>query len=413
MGYSKQTIVGISWVGAFRVFSRFVAFLRVVILARILTPSQFGIFGIASIALALLEILTETGINVFLVQKKEDIDSYVNDAWFVSIIRGLLITALIILTAPFVISFFKIPQSYDLILLISAVPFIRGFINPSIVKYQKELQFDKEFYLRTVIFVFDSLIAVIVSLLTRNAIGLVMGLISGAILEVILSFVLLRPTPKIDFNFQKINKIIHRGKWVTLYGILNYAASEGDNITIGKVLGPASLGIYQMGYTISTIPVSEISETTNRVTFPVYTKISKDINRLKKGFMKTILFVFVVSILIGTVIFFFPKELFVLIFGQKWADTVIILKPLAIYGVIRAITGATSSLFLAVGKQNYVAGMTFLRFMTLLITIIPLTISYGILGTAYSVLLSGVIEFPSVAYYTFLIFKSKNKVKIG
>src|SRR3989344_6047360 len=115
MGYSKQAIIGISWIGAFRVFSRLIAFLRVIVLARLLVPSQFGVFGIASMALALLEILTETGINVFLIQKKDDLREYINDAWLVSIFRGLLIAVLIVLTAPLIISFFKIPQSKELI----------------------------------------------------------------------------------------------------------------------------------------------------------------------------------------------------------------------------------------------------------------------------------------------------------
>ena len=411
MGYSKQAIVGISWIGAFRVFSRLIAFLRVVVLARLLVPAQFGVFGIASMALALLEILTETGINVFLIQEKEDVDSYVNDAWFVSIIRGLLIAIFIILTAPLVVSFFKIPQSYSLILLISAVPLIRGFINPSIVKYQKNLQFNKEFLLRSAIFCFDSLVAIIVSLITRSAIGLVFGLIAGAILEVILSFILIKPTPSIQFNLQKISKIFHRGKWVTLYGILNFAASKGDSVIIGRILGSGPLGIYQMGYTISTMPVSEIADTANRVTFPVYTKIAGDVNRLKKGFTRTILFVSAISILIGTLIFFFPKDLFILAFGQKWADTMIVLKPLAIFGVIRAISGTTSSLFLSVGRQNYVAGMTFLRFAALALTIVPLTIVYGIEGTSYSILISGIVEVPLVAYYVWLIFKTDGTSK--
>lgn len=409
MGYSKQAIIGISWIGAFRILSRLIAFLRVVILARLLVPAQFGVFSIASMALGLLEILTETGINVFLIQEKEDVDSYVNDAWLVSIIRGILIAFFIILTAPFVATFFQIEQFLGIILLISAVPLIKGFINPSIVKYQKNLQFNKEFFLRSAIFALDSLVAIAVSFITRSAIGLVFGLMAGAILEVILSFILIKPTPKLSFNFQKINKIIHRGKWVTLYGIFNYAASEGDNITIGKILGPGLLGIYKMGYTISTLPVSGVSDVANRVIFPVYSKISQDINRLKRGFIKTLFFVSAISILIGTVVFFFPKELFILIFGSRWADTVIVLKPLAIYGVIRAITGTTSSLFLAVGKQNYVAGMTFLRFIVLVVTVVPLTLTYGIVGSSISVLLSGILELPLAAYYAISVFKSDNK----
>lgn len=405
-GYFKQTIVGLSWMSAFRIFSRFIAFIRVIILARLLVPSQFGIFGIASMSLALLEILTETGINIFLVQEKEGIKTYLNDAWLVSIIRGILISAFIVFTAPLVVSFFKIPQSIWIIFLISIVPLIRGFINPSVVKFQKELQFNKEFYFKTVIFLLDSAVAIIVSLITHSVIGLVFGLIAGAILEVFLSFVLIKPTPSINFNIHKISKIFHSGKWVTLYGILNYAASKGDNITIGKVLGPGPLGIYQMGYTIATLPVSEIADVSNKVTFPVYSRISEDIHRLKKGFKKAILLVSIASFLVGILIFIFPRDLFILIFGQKWEGTLAILKPLAVFGIIRAISGTTSSLFLSVGKQNYVAGMTSLRFATLALTVIPLTIVYGMVGASYSVLISGIVEVPLVAYYVWIIFRT-------
>lgn len=404
--YSGKVIAGATWMGAFRIFSRMIAFVRVIILARLLVPAQLGVFGIASISLALLEILTETGINVFLVQEKDKLDNYVNDAWLVSIIRGILIAVSIILAAPLIITFFKIPQALDLVLLISIVPFIRGFINPAEVKFQKNLQFGKEFYFRTAIFSLDSLIAVVVSLITRSAIGLVFGLIAGAIFEVALSFILIRPIPALKFDLRKISKIFHRGKWVTLYGILNYMASKGDNIVIGRLIGAGALGIYQMGYALAALPVSEIADVSNRVTFPVYSIISGDRKRLIKGFKKAMLLVSAASILIGIAIFFFPKDLFIFIFGQKWESTMTILKPLAIFGIIRAISGTTSAFFLGVEKQNYVAGMTSIRLLILIITIIPLTVGYGIVGASYAVLLSGISEIPIIIYYIKLTFKA-------
>jgi O-antigen/teichoic acid export membrane protein len=406
-GYTKRTIIGVSWMSAFRVVTRIIAFIRIIILARILVPSQFGVFGIATMALALLEIVTETGINVFLVQEKEDMKEYVNDAWLISIIRGILIAAFIILTAPYVVSFFNIQQSIGLLLLISIVPFVRGFINPSEVTFQKELQFNKEFYFRTAIFGFDSLVAIIVCLITRSAVGLVYGLIAGAILEIILSFTIIKPIPALDFNLQKFMKIFHSGKWVTLYGVFNYAALKGDSIAIGKILGPGPLGIYQIGYTIASMPLSEIADVANRVTFPVYSKISEETQRLKEGFIKTTMLVSAISVMLGAVIFFFPRELFIMIFGQRWADTMIVLKPLAIYGAIRGISNTASSLFLALGKQRYVAGITFLRFAVLAITIVPFTVSLGLLGAGYSVLLSGVVELIPIAYCIKLVFKDK------
>ena len=110
MGYTKEAIKGISWVGAFRLSTRFITLLRTAILARILSPAQFGVFGIASLLLGLVEMLTETGINIFLVQEADDAHKYLNTAWMVSIMRGILISAVIILSAGLVSNFFNSPD---------------------------------------------------------------------------------------------------------------------------------------------------------------------------------------------------------------------------------------------------------------------------------------------------------------
>lgn len=406
MGYSKQAFIGISWMSAFRIISRIIATGRGILLARILTPAQFGVFGIASIILSFLEILTETGINVFLIQEKNNIDKFISSAWIVSLLRGAIICLAIIFTAPFIVNFFNMADLYRFLYLISLVPLIRGFINPSIIKYQKNLEFKKEFWLRVTIYLFDSATSVILALTLSDAIGFVWGLIAGAILEVILSFILFRPQPilKLEFNFIKL--IINRGKWVTAYGIFNYIAVQGDIIAIGKLLGAAPTGVYQMGYRLSTLPISEISDVINRVVFPVYSKISDDKDRLLRAFKRTLITVSFPVLILSTIIFFLPKEFFDILLGPKWGEISTILKILVIYGMLRAISGVSSSLFLALKKQNFVAGMTFVRVLVLVVTIVPLTTNYGIVGASFSALFSVLLELPLIGYFIFKIFRS-------
>lgn len=403
MGYSKQAFVGVSWMGAFRLISRTVAIGRSILLARILTPAQFGIFGIASIVLSFLEILTETGINIFLIQEKGNIDKFVSSAWIVSLFRGAIICLVIIFTAPLIVDFFNMPDLYRFLFLTSLVPLIRGFINPSIVKYQKNLEFKKEFWLRILIYLFDSATSIILALMLRDAIGFVWGLIAGAILEVILSFVLFKPRPllKLEFNFIKL--IMNKGKWVTLYGIFNYIAQEGDSIVIGKLLGASPVGIYQMGSKFSNIPISEVSDVVNKVIFPVYSKISEEKKRLFKAFRKTLLVVLLPILMLSLFVFFLPRTFFELILGQQWGEITTILKILVIYGMLRAISGTFSSLFLAVKKQSFVAGMTFVRLLVLAIVIVPLTSNYGIVGASLAALIASVFVTPIMVYFTYKV----------
>lgn len=405
MGYTKSAFRGISWISAFRIFSRLVSFLKIAVVARILSPSQFGVFGIATLVLTFLEILTETGINIVLIQKKNDIHDYIDSAWVVSIIRGFLLFILIIMFSPLVTYFFKSPDALGVIILIACVPLVRGFVNPAEVKLQKELKFKYEFIFRSSVFLIDSVISLILIIITHSVYSLVIGLLAGAVFEIIISFVYIKPTPKFRIHREYFTEIFNKGKWITAYGIFNYLGENGDNVIIGKIMGVASLGIYQMAYKISILPISEISDVINKVIFPVYVRIENDRKRLKRAFLKTSAMISVMTIAIGIVIFLFPKEIILVVLGGKWITAVKVLQILSIYGVIRAITGSVSSLFLAVSKQNYVTVMTFLRCSMLILTIYPFVVHFGLIGAGYSALLSVIVEIPVVVYFSYKILK--------
>ena len=409
MGYTKQALKGISWMSLFRVISRILSFLKIAILARVLTPSQFGVFGIASIVLAFLEILTETGINIILIQAKKDIKEYLSSAWVVSIIRGIFIFLIIILLSPFISSFFNTPDALGILLLISLVPLIKGFINPAEIQFRKELNFKYEFWFRAILFFVDAVVAVVFALITHSVYSLVIGLLAGALLEVMLSFVLIKPTPKLKLNSNYLKDILHKGKWITAYGIFNYLSENGDNIFVGKMLGSSSLGIYQMAYKLSILPISEVSDVVSQVVFPVYSKIEQDTKRLLKAYFKTMALTILGAVVIGGIIFLFPKEIVTIILGSQWLLAVPVLKVLSIYGIFRTLSGPSSALFLAKGKQNYVTLMNFIRFATIVITIYPFVLMFGMVGAGYSVLISVLIELPVIVFFIIRILRSINK----
>lgn len=383
-----------------RGFTRGIAFFRIAILARLLSPTQIGLFGVASLVLALVEVLTETGINVVLVQHDKDVDKYISTAWIVSIVRGAVISIAIWISAPFVAHFFRADSSIPLILLIGTVPLIRGFINPSVVIFQKELQFKTEFYYKSTIFVIDSFSAVLFVFLLHSSIGIVLGLIVGATTELVLSFVIAKPLPAFKFNKKQTADILHRGKWITFAGVFNYLYQNFDDIVIGRIMGVYSLGLYGMAYKISTLPISEVADVISRVIFPVYVKIAGDRARLWKAFVKTTLMVSALSIPLGVLCMVFPKEIILIALGDKWISAWPALQILGLFGIIRSISGITSSVFLAVNKQEYVAVVTFVSFAALAASIVPLVLNYGILGGAIASVIGAIASLPFMLFYT-------------
>jgi lipopolysaccharide exporter len=405
VGYIKETVKGVSWVGAYRISNRLLTVLKTAILARLLLPVQFGIFGIAMLALGFLEIMTETGINVFLVQEKSEIKEYLDTAWIVSIGRGILVTIFLLLMSPLISKFFNSPESLPVLLVVSIVPFVRGFINPAEARFQKELLFNKEFWFRLGCLILDTSVAIILALITRSVFAMVWGMVAGVILELILSWLVLTPRPKLSFEKEKAKRIIDRGKWMTGASIFNYLFQNGDNMTIGKLLGEGPLGIYNVAYKISSLPISEISDVVSKVTFPVYSRISTDYERLKKAFLKTTLVTGLLIILAGIGIYVLAEQIVSIVLGPNWSAAVPILKVLSIFGIIKGASFSPLSLFLAVGKQEYVTYVTLLGIAGLFIPIIPLTLKYGLMGTGYSVIIGSLVTIPLIIYYIIKIFR--------
>jgi len=401
MGYTKQAIKGISWVGAVRVVIRGLSIVKTALIARILTPFQFGLFGVTTLVFALVDIITETGINIFLVQQKDDVDKYINTAWLISIVRGVVMAILIVITSPFVAGFFNNQDAVQLLLLMSFVPLIKGFINPSIIKFQKEMQFGKDFIYKISIFFVETIFSILLVFLMQSPIGLVWGMIISALFEVYLSFEMMSPTPKYKFEKIKFWEVIHQGKWITLSGIFNYLFQHTDDVMVGRLLGTSSLGLYDMAYRISLVPIYDLSDTVSRVTFPVYVKISDDLKRLRTAFFKSMIFLSAVTIIVGLILFLYPEQIIVLLLGSQWVAAAGVLKILALFGVFKAFSAASSAIFLSLGKQNIVSMISVIGFLGLLITIVPFVTLWGLEGAAFSALFGTFLTLPFTFYFLY------------
>lgn len=401
MGYTRQALKGFSWTGGIRIITRTVSVLKNVIIARILSPYQFGAFGIASLVLVFAEIVTETGVNTFLIQNKEETNKYIDTSWLVSIIRGLIIFALIIAASPFISTFFRNPDSKFLLILISFVPLLRGFINPSVIKFQKDLMFRKQFFYETSCFLVEAFFSITLVVLTGKTESLIYGMIISTVFEVIISFLIIKPVPKLIFNPLLFRKVIGYGKWITASTIFNYFYQHGDDIAVGRILGSAPLGLYDMAYRISLVPLSDVSDVVSNVTFPVYVRISEEKERLKIAFLKTLVGVILLTFPIGLILYIYPKEIISIILGNKWLPAAPALQILGIFGFVRAVSSFSQNVFLSIEKQDIFTLISVVGLIGLAITIVPFIIMWGITGAAFSALFGTSLTIPVIFYYVY------------
>ena len=183
-------------------------------------------------------------------------------------------------------------------------------------------------FFRISIVIVDALTAIILVLITKSILSLVFGMAAGVSLELFISFVFIKPTPKLRFNKKYLLEIFHKGKWITLYGLFNYIGQNIDNIFVGRILGTYSLGIYEIAYKIGTFTITEITDVVNQVFFPLYSNMHSNNHSLKKSFLKSVLALSIIVIPISIIIYIFSKEIVLLFLGSKWLGVVDVLNIL-------------------------------------------------------------------------------------
>ena len=340
------------------------------------------------LAITTLDTFSQTGFQTALIQKKQGTASFLNTAWTVSGIRSILLFVILFTAAPSISKFFNSPDAVWVIRIIALSIIFTGFRNIGLLYFQKELKFNKLFFYEFFSTLIDLCLAISLALILRNVWALVWAGLAGQFARLILSYVVHSYRPRLRFDKGEFTELFGFGKWVFASSIIVFIVTQGDDIIVGKMLGVVALAFYQMAYTFSNMAVTEIIQVVSRVMLPAYSKLQDDLPKLKQAYLKVLqITAFVSAPLAGGIIALAPEftEIFL---GSKWMPAVPVMRILALSGLFRSIISSTSPVFVSIKRPDISVKCQIVRMSILAILIFPLTIKWGILGVAYSVLFS-------------------------
>jgi O-antigen/teichoic acid export membrane protein len=376
------------WISSIRISYQLLSFIRTLIIARFLSPADFGLMGVALLSISLLYTLSETGIAAALVQKKDDISEYLDTAWLIGIVRGFIIFSALFCTADFFAKFFNNPQVAPILKVIAFSPLILSFNSPKTAYFQKDFQFNKQFICEFSATLVDVAISIIIALKFRNVWSLVIGYVAGNVTRLVVSYIVLPYVPRFRFVITQAKELFHFGKWIFGNSILSYFNNYGCDVIIGRILGLVNLGFYQMAYRISNIPASETSYMLSRLTFPAYSKIQGDLPRVRNAYLKVLKVVTFFSFPIAGFIFVLGNDFTRLYLGQKWIPIIAIMQILSIGGFIRSIGATFGPVFLGLGKPKILTKFMLLQLILLVFFIYQFSTKWGLTGIAFAVVLT-------------------------
>lgn len=396
---TDRTISSGAWVALYNLVDRFLQLGTILFLAGFLGPVAFGLFGIALVTHSGLKRLTRLGLDTALIQHRDDdIDTYLDTVWTVELARGVLLGALLCLSAPLVSLFFGEPRVADILRVFALFPVIKGLRNPGIVYFVKDLDFHKDIGYKLsgrVVFV---LIGVWVGYTTRSVWALVFAIVAAQFTSLVVSYLIHPYRPWLRFDRAAASELFSYGKWIFGSEGLMFLINEGDDLFVGWALGTSALGIYQLSYRFSNAPATEITHPIQRVLFPAYSKIQDDPASLRGGYFTTVRVITLLSFPVSVGIVVVSPVFVSAILGSAWSGMVVPMQLFATYAALRSFRSATVPLFRAINRPDYDTKVRILKLALIVPFIFPAAQAFGITGVALVILGHTLIAAPIASY---------------
>ncbi|MDH3348938.1 MAG: lipopolysaccharide biosynthesis protein [Desulfobulbaceae bacterium] len=401
---SDKVVAGGTWLFGLRVSQKFLGIIRLLILARLLSPNDFGLLGISMAILFTLELFSTTGFDAALIHKKENIRTYLDSAWTVTFLKGFIIFLITFFCAPYLATFFNEPKLPPILQTIGFVILLRSSTNIGIVYFTKEFSFNKLYTYNLIGTALDFSVAVVCALIFRNVWALILGILAGEIAKLISSFVLHPYRPRFHIDIEKTKELFGYGKWVFMSNYLIFFLTQGKDLYVAKVLGTIPLGFYQLAYKISNLTSTEISQVIVQVTFPAYSKLQNDVERTNRSFFKVLIINSIMTFPISFFLITAAHEFITIFLSEKWLPIETAMQILCLHGLINSYNGIVGAIFQGTGSPKTITLGSALQLITLALLINPLSSRFGFTGTAMAITVS------SLFIMTYLTAKLKNTI---
>jgi lipopolysaccharide exporter len=388
-GLGKAMAIGAAWMTALRFTYRFIGLISTVILARILTPDDFGVVAIAMSFFALIDIFSKLGFETVLIQKKEVTEEHYNTAWTYNVIFSSLAAIILISISSYISELYGNSEMEYILIAISAMFVLNSFKNIGAVDFQKNLTFEKEFKLHIVPKLISFFITICLALYFKNFWALVIGNIIWKVLEVITSYLMHPFRPRLCLT--KGNELFNFSKWLMINNLFTFLHLRTPEMILGKMISPHAAAIFNLANEIGRMATSEIIANLNRAIFPGYSRVSSEIPKLNNLYKDSTQFIYLISLPLGVGMALVSPYLVPLLLGSQWLDVIEPLIYLSLGSCINALQSNSNYIYLALGKPRIVTFIGFIRAIIFLTFIFYLVGDFGVIGTAIAYLLTSII----------------------
>lgn len=382
------------WLALGNVSEQSFRFLRNIIITRLLAPEVFGLIAIVIAVGEAIEALSEMGVKYAIVQNpRAHSTSYLNGAWWLSMVRALLLVIIGYIAAPYLAALYDDPSLTPLLRFSVLTFFLRGVASPNLHIAMKDFSFARWVLVSNGGGLIGISLTVLLAFLLRNVWALVLGLAFEAFFRTFLSFIFCPFKPSLRLDKEELRRLVAYTRGFVGLPILALVFSKTDIFVLGKLATKSELGLYSMASGLAYAVSGILGQVMTQIAMPFFSAIQSEKERVNAALSKMLSIVVAASTPLIMLCIFFGIDILVVTYGPAYGQVAIPFAVLFTSSAIQIAMIPLASLFFAIGRPSLHRWFALLRASLCLLLIYPATSFLGLSGAALTILCAMAIAF--------------------
>jgi PST family polysaccharide transporter len=340
------------------------------ILARLLTPSDFGLIAMVVVFSNFVAIFAGFGLESAIVQKKDVSDEALSSTFWISVGLGALLTAVFAASAPLIAAFYSQPRLTPLVVFISTTFFIISFCNVSYGLLTKRMNFKALAIITICSTGVSGIIAVFLAFSGYGVWSLAWYTVLSYVFAAALTLIYARWVPHFLLGLKHVKGLLGFGANLTASSFVTYFAQNMDNLLVGRFLGSAALGFYNLAFSLLVLPVTNISNVVGSVMFPALSKIQHDKQLVRDSYVRANRYIGAISFPLMIWVLIAAPQLIRVVYGVKWISVIPLIQIFALAGLEQSIGSNVWWIFASQGRTDEMFKVSIFETIVVLISFV-------------------------------------------
>lgn len=399
----SQTIYGAKWAAIEKFSLQLIQFILGIILARILTPNDYGIIGMLTVFIAISNVFIDSGFSSALIRKLDNTEKDYSTAFITNMIISLFFVILLYVSAPWIADFYKMPIISPVLRVQSISLILYALMAVQTTKLTADLNFKALAKASIISAPLSGLFGIGLAYCGFGVWALVFQNLLSITFRFVCIVYMCRWFPKTCFSKKSFDELFGFGKNMLGAGLLTAIYYNIDSIVIGRFFTPAALGNYSRGIQIAKLPVDNINGVLNTVTYPILAKLQNDVERLISAYRKYIKIASMCIFFCCMLMTAMGKPLVLFLLSEKWADAIIYLQIYSFAIMLDHLSVINLNLIKIKGRSDLVLRLEIIK-RIISFTILVIAIPFGVKGICISKCIYSVLAVCINTYYNGKLF---------